>query len=93
LVVSHNGAQDAVPLQIGAPAAQGAASWRLPLLVRLGMPGDTRGFHGAIVDLGYFVGRYRDVDLGAAGRIEIVRHDGVPLAIMQGGSDGSVANL
>ncbi len=73
---------DAPAMTIGRPAAGGEYPWRLPLLVRL--DGD-RGHYGAMVDLGYFLGSYRNVDLGPEGRIEIVRQDGAPLAVMQGG--------
>lgn len=73
---------DAPAMTIGRPAAGGKYPWRLPLLVRL--DGD-RGHYGAMVDLGYFLGSYRNVDLGPEGRIEIVRQDGAPLAVMQGG--------
>jgi len=73
---------DAPRMTIGRPAASGKYPWRLPVLVRL--DGD-RGYYGAMVDLGYFLGSYRNVDLGPEGRIEIVRQDGAPLALMQGG--------
>ncbi|RNF30998.1 diguanylate cyclase [Massilia aurea] len=73
---------DAPAMAIGHPAASGKYPWRLPLLVRL--DGD-RGHYGAMVDLGYFLGSYRNVDLGPEGRIEIVHQDGAPLAVMQGG--------
>lgn len=73
---------DTPAMMIGRPAAGGKYPWRLPLLVRL--EGD-RGHYGAMVDLGYFLGSYRNVDLGPEGRIEIVRQDGAPLAVMQGG--------
>lgn len=73
---------DAPRMTIGRPAASGKYPWRLPVLVRL--DGD-RGYYGAMVDLGYFLGSYRNVDLGPEGRIEVVRQDGAPLALMQGG--------
>nr|WP_091670243.1 EAL domain-containing protein [Massilia sp. PDC64] len=44
-----------------------------------------RASYGALIDLGYFLGSYRDVDLGPSGRIQIVHADGTPLATMQGG--------
>lgn len=71
----------AAPMAIGHPAINASYPWRLPLLVPL----DAGGYYGAIVDLGYFLGSYRNVDLGPGGRIEIVHQDGTPLAIMQGG--------
>lgn len=77
--------RDASPMSIGYPSANERAPWRLPMLVRLGESKDSRGYYGAIVDLGYFLGSYRNVDLGPGGRIEIVHQDGTPLAIMQGG--------
>ncbi|TXG00977.1 EAL domain-containing protein [Massilia arenae] len=73
---------DAPAMAFGHPAASGKYPWRLPVLVRL--DGD-RGHYGAMVDLGYFLGSYRNVDLGPEGRIEIVHQDGAPLAVMQGG--------
>ncbi|WP_229491509.1 bifunctional diguanylate cyclase/phosphodiesterase [Massilia sp. HP4] len=73
-------------MSIGHPAADGSHPWRLPVLVRLdGDGGGMPGYYGAMVDLGYFLGSYRNVDLGPDGRIEIVHQDGAPLAIMQGG--------
>ncbi|MGZ9269018.1 MAG: putative bifunctional diguanylate cyclase/phosphodiesterase [Candidatus Binatia bacterium] len=78
-------ARDASPMSIGYPAANERAPWRLPMLVRLGESNDLRGYYGTIVDLGYFLGSYRNVDLGPGGRIEIVHQDGRALAIMQGG--------
>lgn len=76
---------DADALQVGSPAAHGASSWRLPILVRLGSADKPLGYYGALVDLGYFLGMYRNVDLGPAGRIEIFHRDGAALAVMQGG--------
>ena len=70
---------------IGAPSPDERTPWRLPVLVRLGDEGPARGYYGALVDLGYFLGSYRNVDLGPGGRIEIARRDGTPLALMQGG--------
>ena len=82
LVAAARSRADAPALSIGHPAASGNHPWRLPLLVSQGSAG---GYYGAIVDLGYFLGSYRNVDLGPDGRIEIVHQDGAPLAIMQGG--------
>lgn len=80
------GVRSAPAVSIGHPAADGNYPWRLPLLVRLdGDGGGAPGYYGAMVDLGYFLGSYRNVDLGPEGRIEIVHQDGAPLAIMQGG--------
>ena len=77
---------EAPALSIGHPAAGGKHPWRLPVLVRLDGDGAAiQGYYGAMVDLGYFLGSYRNVDLGPEGRIEIVHRDGDPLAIMQGG--------
>ena len=82
LAAARSGPTDAPALSIGHPAANGKYPWRLPLLVRQDSAG---GYYGAMVDLGYFLGSYRNVDLGPEGRIEIVHQDGAPLAIMQGG--------
>lgn len=82
LAAARSGPTDAPALSIGHPAANGKYPWLLPLLVRQDSAG---GYYGAMVDLGYFLGSYRNVDLGPEGRIEIVHQDGAPLAIMQGG--------
>jgi diguanylate cyclase len=75
---------------VGHPAAGDKGPWRLPLLVPLaGSDGprayEAASYYGAIVDLGYFLRSYRNVDLGPGGRIAIVHRDGAPLAVMQGG--------
>ena len=80
-----NHAHAAAPMLVGHPPASGNSPWRLPVLVPLAGADGARGYYGAIVDLGYFLGSYRNVDLGTGGRIEIVHRDGFPLAIMQGG--------
>ncbi len=75
-------------MAIGYPSVDERTPWRLPVLVRLGderQARGSRGYYGALVDLGYFLGSYRNVDLGPGGRIEIVHQDGTPLALMQGG--------
>lgn len=74
-------AADGPGMTIGPVSTDERAPWRLPVLLRL----DTRGYYGALIDLGYFLGSYRNVDLGPGGRIEIAHRDGTPLAVMQGG--------
>ncbi|MCD2515624.1 EAL domain-containing protein [Massilia sp. G4R7] len=78
-------AGEAARIAVGYPSAGERTPWRLPVLVRLGEERAARGYYGALVDLGYFLGSYRNVDLGPGGRIEIVHQDGTPLAVMQGG--------
>jgi diguanylate cyclase (GGDEF)-like protein len=75
----------AAGISVGYPSTRGRASWRLPILVRLGAGPRSHGYFGAFVDLGYFLGSYRNVDLGPGGRIEIMHQDGAALAVMQGG--------
>lgn len=85
LAQARDGGRSGPPMLVGHPPAGAAGSWRLPLLVPLAGNGQPRGYYGAIVDLGYFLGNYRDVDLGPGGRIDIVHQDGTALALMQGG--------
>lgn len=67
---------------VGHPTGSSEGAWRLPLLVPL----SAGGFYGAVIDLGYFLSRYRDVEFGRGGSIEIVHEDGVVLAALRGGT-------
>jgi diguanylate cyclase (GGDEF)-like protein len=73
------------PILVGRPAGSGGGSWRLPVLVPLGAGARLAGYYGAIIDLGYFLARYRDVELGQAGSNEIVHEHGFMLAALRGG--------
>lgn len=67
---------------VGHPTGSSEGAWRLPLLVPL----SAGGFYGAVIDLGYFLSRYRDVEVGLGGSIEIVHEDGFVLAALRGGT-------
>ncbi|MRW84585.1 EAL domain-containing protein [Pseudoduganella sp. FT26W] len=70
---------------IGHPPVDGNGAWRLPILVPLG--GErSGGYYGAILDLGYILSRYREVELGQGGSIELIHSDGLPLAVLREGA-------
>lgn len=78
---------DADPSQVlvGHPPRSGNGVWRLPILVPLGGDGRPGGYYGAILDLGYFLTRYREVELGQGGSIELVHANGATLAVLREG--------
>ena len=76
-------AADAPLALIGRPPAAGNGAWRLPILVSLGERAG--GHYGAILDLGYFLSRYREVELGTGGSVELVHADGSALAVLREG--------
>ena len=71
-------------LLVGRPAGDDGNAWRVPLLVPLAGDGPEQGFLAAIVDLGYFLKLYQDVELGSGGRIEIIGEDGYRLVASTG---------
>jgi diguanylate cyclase (GGDEF)-like protein len=81
-------------LIVGRPSLDDSSAWRVPILIPFTSSIQGRGFFAAIIDLGYFLQLYKDVNLGDAGRIEILTHDGYQLAelngaILSGGLDFS----
>lgn len=81
-------------LHISRPHEDSSSAWRVPVLLPLFSHGKLAGMFAAIVDLGYFLRLYREVDLGDGGRIEILGADGYPLAELNGAtlSAGTVEN-
>lgn len=81
------------PIIIGKPGTENAV-WRVPVLISL--PSDAKektGFFAAIVDFGYFLRLYEDVNMGGSGRIEIFNQEGIQLAEWNGTSISSGANI
>ena len=81
-------------LIVGKPSRDDNSTWRVPILIPFTSSVQGRGFFAAIIDLGYFLQLYKDVNLGDTGRIEILTHDGYQLAelngaILSGGIDFS----
>lgn len=71
-------------LSISKPFGDSSSAWRVPVLLPLYSAGAQVGVFAAIIDLGYFLRLYRDVDLGEGGRIEILGMDGYQLAELNG---------
>lgn len=71
-------------LIVGRPARDGGSAWRVPILIPFTSAVQGRGFFAAIIDLGYFLQLYKDVNLGDAGRIEVLAQDGYQLAELNG---------
>jgi diguanylate cyclase (GGDEF)-like protein len=83
---------DGARLMLGPPAA--SDGWRMPVLVSLpGAGGETLGYYGALLDLDYFLSRYRDVELGNEGGIELLHRDGMALAVMRDGALSTARRL
>lgn len=80
-VRANGGNGDPSPILVGHPPRSGNGVWRLPILVPLG----AGGYYGAILDLGYFLTRYREVELGQGGSIELVHANGATLAVLREG--------
>lgn len=81
-------------LIVGKPSRDDSSAWRVPILMPFASSVQGRGFFAAIIDIGYFLQLYKDVNLGDTGRIEILTHDGYQLAelngaILSGGIDFS----
>lgn len=71
---------------IGRPMAGVREAWRLPILVPIRSGEGIDGYYGAIIDLGYFLARYRRVELGQGGNIKLAHKDGTMLATLENGS-------
>jgi diguanylate cyclase (GGDEF)-like protein len=54
--------------------------------VSLGAGNPAGGYYGAILDLGYFLSRYREVELGSGGSVELMDADGAALAVLREGT-------
>ncbi|MEC4723094.1 EAL domain-containing protein [Noviherbaspirillum sp. CPCC 100848] len=78
---------------VGQPPVSARYAWRLPILVPLDSGKTPAGYYGAIIDLGYFLTQYRDVELGAGGSVEIMHQDGRVLAVLRDGSLSSLSAL
>jgi len=83
LAAPHNGSASN-KMQIGRPVPGSSSAWRVPILVPLYSEGKRLGAFAAIIDLGYLLRLYREVDLGDGGRIEILGKDGYQLAELNG---------
>lgn len=83
-------------LIVGRPSRDDNSAWRVPILIPFTSSAQGRGFFTAIIDLGYFLQLYKDVNLGDSGSIEILTQDGYQLAelngaILSGGIDYSTS--
>lgn len=78
---------------VGQPPVSARYAWRLPILVPLDGGSQPEGYYGAIIDLGYFLTQYRDVELGAGGSVEILHQDGRILAVLKDGNLSSLSTL
>ncbi len=55
--------------------------WQIPLLYPVvGSDGETRGLFLVVLDLGYLLGLYRDIDIGRSGVIQILQSTGEEIA-------------
>lgn len=71
------------PMLIGHPSP--GAVWSVPLLIRLDGAREAEfgeGYLVALLDMGYFLQLFREVDIGLEGRIEIIGDDGFQFAEM-----------
>jgi diguanylate cyclase (GGDEF)-like protein len=84
-VRGDDGNGDPSQVLVGQPPSTGNGVWRLPILVPLGGSDRAGGYYGAILDLGYFLSRYREVELGQGGSIELVHANGSALAVLREG--------
>ncbi|SDH71993.1 diguanylate cyclase (GGDEF) domain-containing protein [Propionivibrio dicarboxylicus] len=67
-------------------------SWRVPLLLKLPGQGEELGYLVAVLDLGYFLRLFKDIDIGHDGRIEIIGTDGFQFAELRRGTLSSGRN-
>ena len=59
-------------------------AWRVPLLLGIWRGNQSQGVLAAVLDLGYFLRLFQDVQLGSGGRIEIIGDDGYQLVESNG---------
>ena len=63
------------------PSDRYEQAWQVPLVFPVqGNDGSVRGLLLVVLDLGYFLGLYRDIDFGTSGAIQILKGDGEPVA-------------
>jgi len=62
-------------LIVGKPSCEDHSAWRVLILIPFTSAAQGRGFFTAIIDLGYFLQLYKDVNLGDTRSIEIFTHD------------------
>lgn len=70
------------------PSSDPTQAWQVPLLLAM-PPGPGGGHSGYLLltmDLGYFLGLYRNVDMRPGTRVMVLAPDGLVLADMQGGA-------
>jgi diguanylate cyclase (GGDEF)-like protein len=68
-------------LELLPPGDSLAKAWQLSLLLPvIGRDGNIRGVILAVLDLGYVLGLYRDVDIGRTGAIQILQSNGKEIA-------------
>ena len=71
---------------ISSPIKNDGYTWRVPLLIPLENHKEhLLGFFAAILDLDYFLKKYKDVSIGSGSRIEILNSGGFQLAELSGG--------
>ncbi len=92
LVLTAQGNAHAAPaddqLIVDRPSTTDSSAWRVPILIPFSSSNQGRGFFTAVIDMGYFLRLYKDVQLGNGGRIEILTRDGYQLAEL---SDASLS--
>lgn len=70
-------------IRIASRASVHEMAWQVPLLFPVrGNPGAVDGVFLAVLDLGYLLDLYRNIDLGGTGAIHVLRGDGGALAEM-----------
>lgn len=75
--------QDGGGMRIASRASTHEMAWQVPLLFPvLDNRGDIDGVFLAVLDLGYLLELYRNIDLGSTGAIHVLRADGSALAEM-----------
>ena len=82
MVDSRSGTAVAVRL---VPAGNAEFAWQVPVLFPVGKAGNDGRQDGVlltVLDLGYLLGLYRNIDIGRSGRIHVLADDGRPLAEM-----------
>ena len=72
---------------ISSPTKKDGYSWRVPLLIPLkDQKNQVLGFFTAILDLDYFLRKYKDVSIDSGSRIEILNSSGLRLAELNSGA-------
>lgn len=72
---------DTASLQLAPPVNSMTRVWQVPMLIPVqGKDGKGNGVLLAVLDLGYVLGLYRDVDIGRSGAIQVLLNDGTEVA-------------